>query len=197
MRELEENSLKTTKEENDNLDCLKFQQVFLRRFQLTDDQDVLEFATDKKVMKYLTWGGLTKQSQVRSFIQTMYINDPSTFAIVHKEENKCIGVLEVKRNLEKNCVCLGYLLNSSYWNRGIMTDVVRKVSAYCFETFGLDYIEASHFAGNFASGRVLTKAGFEIDIRAHQQVKVQEHYLEVVYYSLTREQYENKKMLGR
>ncbi|HEY7992918.1 MAG TPA: GNAT family N-acetyltransferase [Candidatus Eremiobacteraceae bacterium] len=60
---------------------------------------------------------------------------------------------------------LGYWLGEEYWGRGIVTDAVRAVTKYAFETFDLMHIFAGTFERNAGSRRVLEKAGFELEGR--------------------------------
>ena len=64
---------------------------------------------------------------------------------------------------------LGYWLGAPFWGRGITTAAVRLVSAYAFETCGLERVFAMPYARNAASARVLEKAGFvrEGELRRH------------------------------
>jgi [ribosomal protein S5]-alanine N-acetyltransferase len=55
---------------------------------------------------------------------------------------------------------IGYWLAKPFWGRGIMTAVVRRLSRYAFDDFGLIKITAHVFATNPASARVLEKCGF-------------------------------------
>jgi RimJ/RimL family protein N-acetyltransferase len=56
---------------------------------------------------------------------------------------------------------IGYWLGKPYWGRGIMTAVVRRVTAVALAEFDLVKITAHVFASNPASARVLEKCGFE------------------------------------
>ncbi len=51
----------------------------------------------------------------------------------------------------------------SYWNRGIVTEAVREVTAEGFRRLDLTRIFALPFADNAASIRVLEKAGFVLE----------------------------------
>ena len=55
----------------------------------------------------------------------------------------------------------GYWLAEPYWGKGIMTEVVKSFSDYCFENENLHRLEATVFHYNPGSMRVLEKAGFE------------------------------------
>lgn len=58
---------------------------------------------------------------------------------------------------------IGYWLGKPFWNKGIMTDVVKKICAIGFSEFNLTRIEATVFVNNDASKRVLKKSGFHCE----------------------------------
>lgn len=58
---------------------------------------------------------------------------------------------------------IGYWLAKPYWNKGIMTDVVKKITDYGFKEFKLIRITAHIFYFNSGSARVLEKAGYEFE----------------------------------
>ena len=58
---------------------------------------------------------------------------------------------------------IGYWLGKPFWNKGIMTDVVKKACKIGFEEFNLTRIEAIVFNRNTASKKVLYKAGFVLE----------------------------------
>jgi [ribosomal protein S5]-alanine N-acetyltransferase len=54
----------------------------------------------------------------------------------------------------------GYWLGRAYWGRGIATEAARMLADYALGSGGLRRLEASVFAENLASARVLEKCGF-------------------------------------
>ena len=58
---------------------------------------------------------------------------------------------------------IGYWLGKPFWNKGIMTDVVKKACKIGFEEFNLTRIEVIVFNRNTASKKVLYKAGFVLE----------------------------------
>lgn len=64
---------------------------------------------------------------------------------------------------------LGYWLAKSYWNLGIMTQAVKKVTEFAFQEFHLERITAHVFLFNVGSAKVLEKAGFQCEghLRRH------------------------------
>jgi len=55
---------------------------------------------------------------------------------------------------------LGYWLGEPFWNRGIMSEAVKAMVDYAFAHFKIIRIYAGVFEHNYASMRVLKKAGF-------------------------------------
>ena len=66
---------------------------------------------------------------------------------------------------------IGYWLARPYWNKGIITIVVKKLCDIGFNNWGLKRIEATVFIHNDASCRVLEKAGFELEGIFRKSVK--------------------------
>ena len=86
---------------------------------------------------------------------------PTHFAI-RRTDGLHIGSIGLMLNSDtaRHRAELGYWLARDYWGRGLTTAAVRAVVAYAFRDMGLKRIEATAFAGNLASHRVLEKAGF-------------------------------------
>jgi [ribosomal protein S5]-alanine N-acetyltransferase len=58
---------------------------------------------------------------------------------------------------------LGYWLAKPFWGQGIVTSAVKAVVEHAFNHLLLERIVATVFSGNHASGRVLEKAGFQLE----------------------------------
>jgi RimJ/RimL family protein N-acetyltransferase len=54
---------------------------------------------------------------------------------------------------------LGYWTGVPYWGQGYMTEAVRAVIAFGFDTLGLHRIQATAYPRNVGSWRVMEKAG--------------------------------------
>lgn len=59
----------------------------------------------------------------------------------------------------------GYWLGRRYWRHGIASDAARTFARYALRERGLRRLEASVFAPNAASARVLENAGFTLEAR--------------------------------
>ena len=62
----------------------------------------------------------------------------------------------------------GYWLGRAYWGRGIATEAARMLSDFALKSGDLRRLEATVFAPNVASARVLEKCGFTLEGRSPQ-----------------------------
>jgi [ribosomal protein S5]-alanine N-acetyltransferase len=55
----------------------------------------------------------------------------------------------------------GYWLAKPLWGQGLMTEAARAMVAHAFEVGRVEFLTAGYFESNPASGKVLSRAGFE------------------------------------
>ena len=74
-----------------------------------------------------------------------------------------IGLMTNEKPLAKHKAEIGYWVGKPFWGQGIMTEVVRVFSDYWLNNSDYVRLEATVFASNMASKRVLEKAGFTVE----------------------------------
>jgi [ribosomal protein S5]-alanine N-acetyltransferase len=79
---------------------------------------------------------------------------------------------------------MGYWLGKPFWNRGIMTEVVKKFTEYIFSQTAIIRLEAMVFENNPASCQVLEKAGFTKEGFLHGVIEKDGQYLNAHLYGL-------------
>ena len=82
---------------------------------------------------------------------------------------------------------IGYWLAKDFWNKGIMTKVIKKFCEIGFAENNLIRIEAIVFENNFASARVLEKNGFAKEGLLKKYLLKDGCALNVLIYSLIKE----------
>jgi RimJ/RimL family protein N-acetyltransferase len=106
------------------------------------------------------------------------------FAITIRDE-LCGGIgLQVERI--HNHADLGYWIGVPYWGRGYATEAAAALVQYGFETLNLHRIQASVFAGNHASARVLLKIGMCLEGRLREHVCKWETFYDLESYGILR-----------
>ena len=86
--------------------------------------------------------------------------NPENFIIDYKGE--CIGEIgfSISTDVERFSAEIGYWIGESFWNKGIMTNVLKKFSDYVFNNTSIQRLYANVFESNPSSMKVLEKAGF-------------------------------------
>lgn len=90
-------------------------------------------------------------------------NIPMTYAIIYEDVFCGTIGLVTKDDLDIKTAELGYWIGEPFWNKGIATKVIKLIVKYGFEELSLQKIQASVFAYNDASIKVLLKNGFQRD----------------------------------
>ena len=173
-------------------DCkpLPTPRLVLRAFTKADAPGILAYAGDPPTVEYLEWGGVTTLAEAVKNIVEVYWASPAYFAIALKDTNECIGAIDIRIKKAHDKASIGYVLNREHWGKGYMTEALSAIIRLCFEDLELNRVEASHFAGNEASGRVMAKCGMLPEGVGIQQEKVKGVFRDNVFYGLTRRQWE-------
>ena len=137
----------------------------LRPWEYTDLDDFYEYASVEGVGEMAGWSHHKSKDESKTILN-LFIRGKKTFALVY--EGKVIGSLGIEKYKEADLPELdekrgreiGFVLSKAYWGRGLMTEAVKAVIDYLFDTVGLDFIVCGHFTDNPRSARVQQKCGF-------------------------------------
>ena len=135
----------------------------VRHWRRADKESLLRFANDRSVWRNLTHTfphPYTEADAEAWFALLDSAGEPTHWAV--EVEGVAAGGVGVTLHAGIHCKSgeFGYWLGAPYWRRGIMTEVVRAVSRFAMERYGLMRLESPVFAWNPASMRVLEKSGF-------------------------------------
>jgi len=140
----------------------------MREWRRSDEASLLRHANNKNVSRNLSdiFPYPYTAADARAWLaKPDGVDPPRDFAIVIGAE--AVGGVGVY--LGPGIFCrsaeVGYWLGEEHWGRGIVTEAVRAVTKYAFETFDIMHIFAGVFERNTGSRRVLEKAGFELEGR--------------------------------
>lgn len=82
--------------------------------------------------------------------------------VFHRDSGALVGgitLAHVKRGVTQSC-SMGYWAGERFAGKGLMGDAVRAIVPFCFETLGLNRIEAATLPHNERSIRLLKRVGF-------------------------------------
>lgn len=172
-----------------NTGSIKTERLTLRRFKNEDYLDVYEYGKDDLTVKYLVWGPFQSIDDAKESITEYYLSRPGIYAIELNECNKCIGCISFEIEPQHEKASVGYVLNRAYWGCGYMSEALNAVIALCFDSLGLNRVEAAHYVGNEASGKVMKRCGMSKEGTCKQEVKVKGVFYDVVHYGITKNQW--------
>ena len=161
----------------------------LREWHLSDAASLAENANNINI-----WNNLRdalphpySEEDGKNFIEVaLSLPKPTTLLAIVVDE-KAVGSIGITlhTDVERISAELGYFIGEKYWNRGIMTEIVKQMVKYAFTNFPhLHKIYATPFDFNTASHKVLQKAGFECEAILKRAVIKNEKIVDLHYYSI-------------
>lgn len=161
----------------------------LRQFTLDDLDDLHRIYSDPDLSKFMPNEQPLPLEETKAAIKSITENWEQyhfgVWAVIYKKHDKLIGHCGLKFLENTLEVQIGYLLLKSYWGRGLGTEAASAVLKYGFEIAKLQRIVAVAKPDNRASRRVLEKVGLKYEKDAYFYDN------DVVYYSLSRENYQS------
>jgi ribosomal-protein-alanine N-acetyltransferase len=96
------------------------------------------------------------------------------FLIFRQGDGELVGGLSISnvRRGVAQAAAVGYWIGATHTGRGYMTDALRAMVPYAFDTLGLHRLEAACLPHNDASSRVLLKAGFRREGMARRYLRI-------------------------
>ena len=149
---------------------IETERLVLRFWHEDDLNDFYEYASVDGVGERAGWKHHESVDESRKILQQMFVGQKDVLAVTLKSTGKVIGSVgfhELRSDWQKegdyaglNAREIGYVLSKDYWGRGLMTEAVKAVIGYCFNTLRLDVLFCGHYAENTQSKRVIEKCGF-------------------------------------
>lgn len=167
--------------------------LILRRYKIEDaDAMYKNWASDSEVTKFLTWQPHSSVEVSRSIIED-WLKEYSDekyyqWAIVLKDNgNEPIGGISVVHmNEDISMVHIGYCLGRAWWRRGIMSEALKAVTDFMFDTVEVNRVEARHDPRNPNSGKVMQKCGMKYEGTLRSADRNNQGICDACYYALLR-----------
>ena len=121
--------------------------------------------------------------RLKRYYRDIRNDEAYAFFIFCSDDNQLAGGLtlsHVRRGVTQSC-SLGYWIGAPFARKGLMTEAVRSIIPFVFETLHLHRIEAACLPDNAASIRLLEKTGFSREGQARRYLRIngvwQDHLL--------------------
>lgn len=167
--------------------------LILRRYVIEDaDAMYKNWAFDSDVTKFLTWQPHSSVEVSRGIIEN-WLKEYSDekyyqWAIVLKDNgNEPIGDISVVHMKEDiSMVHIGYCLGRAWWRRGIMSEALKAVMDFMFDTVEVNRVESRHDPMNPNSGKVMQKCGMKYEGTLRSADRNNQGICDACYYALLR-----------
>lgn len=171
---------------------METKRLIFRNVTLDDIYDINEFATDNEVTKFLSWDIHRSLIETEKVIKDIFIPNKYVFAIVEKISNKCIGIFEFRLEVKNSALHFGYVLNRNFWNKGYMTETLKYMLDYAFNTLKVNRVYSVHIKENIASSKVMEKCGLKTEGVFEDAEFLKGKYVTLVYKAILKKNYKKE-----
>lgn len=145
-------------------ESLETKRLILRKFTLSDAQDVLNLNADPMVTKYLPHEDWTSLSKAIQNIESKVLKDYETYgfgrmAVFLKDSNEFMGFSGLKVEEDVEGVDLGFRFRKKFWNQGYGYESALPFIKIGFEDLKLNEILGGAMPDNLGSVAILKKVG--------------------------------------
>lgn len=167
---------------------LTLERCAVREWRTDDAASLAKHANNRKV-----WLGLRDLfphpytvDHANEFLRRATSEKPRTSFCIDIDGTAVGGIgIRIGEDVHRHTAELGYWLSEDFWGHGITSDAVPAFSNYCFANYPLQRLYAEPYANNFASARVLEKAGFVLEGRLRNNVFKDGQVLDSLLYAKT------------
>jgi [ribosomal protein S5]-alanine N-acetyltransferase len=182
------------------LPTLETNRLTLRPFAPGDWDAINAMLADAEAMQHMHFKTWTEKQRREWFDSLVLVADgieSLDWVIEAKDTGEIIGWFGIGATIEPASaydISFGYALARTHWNNGYMTEAMRAVFAYEFETLGVPQLSANCRAGNLASARVMEKAGMRRE-KSDYGADFEGNWSHRHHYIMTRAEYEVRKSM--
>ena len=180
----------------ENFPMLETDRILLRPITYLDIEDMYKYCSVPEVSRYTTWEYHKSKDDTKGFIDFIlnrYASEKvGPWGIEYKESKQLIGSCSFV-NWNNHCMRaeIGYVLSTQYWNKGIMTEVVRRIIEFSFKELELVRVEAKCHLKNVGFAKVMEKGGMKFEGVIRRYLWAKEELQDVKLYSIIRDEFEN------
>jgi len=163
---------------------LETERLILRDWEKTDLDDLFKLWSNPNVT--IPEGSLPKKTREECIPTFNYfLKFKNNYAVVYKSTETVIGSIGLNEDGGgiKDALNMGFILNESYWNQGIITEACKTIIANAFEFSPI--ITVTHAIDNKRTEHIVKKLGFTY-VKTLRNIKMEscENPSDYLYYKL-------------
>ncbi len=168
---------------------LESERLRFRKLNNEDAPEILALRGNPEIMKFIPRPLTTNIDEALAHIKI--INDKIdenldiNWAVTEKGSDKCIGIMGFYRTQPEHFRTeLGYMISPEHNGKGYVTEAVKTLLNYAFNTLNFHSIEAVIDSRHVASERVLQKNGFIKEAHFKENFYYNNEFTDTVIYGL-------------
>lgn len=174
------------------LPTLETERLRLEKLSKKHTDDMYEYASDGNVTEFLTWEPHSDRNATKEWIRNagrMYRRGKyCDWALVLRENGKMIGTVGITSfDFKNNRAEIGYALSPRFRGRGYMTEAVKLLISYCFETLGVQRVEARFIKENICSRALAERCGMTFEGTEKDGILIGKYYRDIGICAVTKE----------
>lgn len=156
----------------------------LRAWVKEDLNDLAKHACNEKITKFMSDGFPNTREKCEKFLDYVVGNNELLYFAIDIN-GEAVGGIGISQNsdIKRKNAELGYWLSEEHWGKGIMSKAIKEIVRIAFDKLDINRIYASPFETNYASHRILEKAGFKLEARFDKIVFKNGQFLDELVYS--------------
>ena len=173
----------------DPFPIIETERLVLRRIIIEDAPDYFLLRSNVDAMKHICKPLQTNIEEAKTLIykinEMVNFNDGIGWGVCLKNENRMIGTVSFhKIEKEHYRAEIGYMLEPSYWKKGIISEAVKAIIDYGFNELNFHSIEAHIDPANIGSEKILQKCNFVKEAYYKENYFYNGQFLDTAVYSL-------------
>ena len=139
--------------------------LILRPLTVADAHDVLEWSSDERVTKFMSYTGYDDINIAIDWLSSLASEKNEwNWGFVLKENGKLIGSGSIgPDSFIEGYWGIGYNIRYDCWNKGYTTEAMKAIIEFAHTELGVNKICSDHAIDNPASGKVMEKCGLKFD----------------------------------
>ncbi len=163
-----------------------------------DLEDMFAYSSDEEVTRFLRWGPHRALEETERYIREVLRKyeegKDGPWGIEYRETGRLVGSIHLmKVSVQHNKAEIGFVLSRPYWNKGLMSEALKRVLEYSFEGIGFNRIEGLCLVDNQAGKGVMEKVGMQQEGVLREHLFQKGEFRDFIVYSMLKRDYEGSR----
>lgn len=162
----------------------------LRPWKISDLDNLVKYANNWNIAKNMTdqFPFPYSEKDGKAFIEMATKDDPIHIFAIDIDGQAVGGIgIHPQNDIHRKNAELGYWLAEPFWGQGIISNAIKLIVDFAFETYAINRVFARPYGTNIASQKVLEKNNFVLEGKFDQVLIKDNLLLDELVYAIRRE----------